>query len=439
MSDILVLGATGFTGRLITQYLFSHPQRTSFSFAIGVRSRSKGESLRQSLGLDDSVHLVQLDVTDYAQVEAAVKDSKVVINAVGPYWLWGTNVVRACAVHGKRYVDINGEPYFVRKIVNDFDYLATKTGAVIVPSCGLDSLPADITVYLSNRTLKSAFGPRTQLGLSQSFYQVRVKPSGGSLATLITMIEDVPRVRLEESYRDYALSPVPAAPSPPLRLAVPVPFSSKPQYGATWAMAMTNRSVVQRSFGVYQYMLDNARTVFGGKLEKEKADAFCPLAYGPTFSYAEYLIPGSGSYLSAALYSTVFTTIVGLLLVTPIRWIVKMFLTKSGDGPSEEEMNQGFLKLTNYTSTASSPASVAKTIMWGKGDPGYRLTACMISECALGLLLEDSSLPVSARPGGILTPATALGDVIVRRLEGTGSMRFESEVIDADEESRKER
>ena len=84
----------GFTGRLITRYLYSHPQRSSFSFALGVRSKAKGEALKRSLGLDDSVQLVQVDVTRYEDVEAAVKEAKVVINAVGPYWRWGTNVVR---------------------------------------------------------------------------------------------------------------------------------------------------------------------------------------------------------------------------------------------------------------------------------------------------------------------------------------------------------
>ncbi|KAI0629479.1 Saccharopine dehydrogenase-domain-containing protein [Trametes polyzona] len=472
MVDILVLGATGYTGRLITQYLYSHPQRSQFTLALGVRSKAKGESLKQSLALDDSVQLVQLDVTRYEQVEAAVKDAKVVINAVGPYWLWGTNVVRACAVHGKRYVDISGEPYFVRNIIDNFDYLSTKTGAIIVPSCGLDSLPADIAVYLSNRTLKQALGSQTHIGLSQSFYALRIKPSGGSLATLITMLEDVPRVRVEESFRDYALSPVPGAPSPAKRPTVRVPFSSPPQYAAPWQMGTTNRSIVQRTFGLYQYAYTNARALYGDRVGQEKEEKFRPLAYGPTFSYAEYLVPNGGGFLSAVLYSTMLAAAVGLLLITPIRWIVKkFFLIPAGDGPSPAELDKGFLKLTNYTVAAATPQLWARTTIYGEGDPGYRLTACefprsldrppdgegrvylrtpfvtadrflcvgMVSESALALLLDDASLPVSARLGGILTPASAFGDVIVRRLEATGKVRFESEVVRDIEESRKDR
>ncbi|KAI0645103.1 Saccharopine dehydrogenase-domain-containing protein [Trametes meyenii] len=439
MADILVLGATGFTGRLITRYLYNHPQRASFSLAIGVRSKSKGEALQQSLGLDESVKLVQLDVTRYDQIDAAVKDSKVVINAVGPFWRWGTNVVRACALHGKRYVDLTGEPHFIRKILDNFDYLATKTGAIIVPACGLDSIPADITTYLSNRTIKNALGPQAELGLSQTFYSLRTKPSGGSSATLISMLEDVPRLKLEEAQSDYALSLIRGGPSPSPRLATPMPFSSPAKYGALWVMESANRAVVQRTYGLNQFALTSARALYGEKHLQEKTEQLRPLSYGPKFRYAEYVIRGRGSFFSTVLYSTIVATVMSLLYVTPIRWLVKKIMSKSGEGPTEEEMKKGFLKVTNYTATASTPETWAKTVMSGKSDPGYLLTATMISECALGLLLDDASLPFTARPGGVLTPATALGEVIVRRLEATGQMRFETEIVSGSEESRKQR
>ncbi|KAI0665833.1 hypothetical protein C8Q78DRAFT_1111518 [Trametes maxima] len=398
MADILVLGATGFTGRLITCYLHNHPQRASFSLAIGVRSKAKGEALKQSLGLDDSVKLVQLDVTRYDQIEAAVKDSKVVINTVGPYWRWGTDVVRACALHGKRYVDLTGEPHFIRKILDNFDYLATKTGAII-----------------------NALGPQAELGLSQTFYSLRTKPSGGSSATLISMLEDVPRLKLEEAQSDYALSLIRGAPSPSLRLATPMPFSSPLEYGALWVMESANRAVVQRTYGLNQFALTSARALYGEKHLQEKTEQLWPLAYGPKFRYAEYVIPGRGSFFSTVLYSTIIATVMSLLYVTP------KIMTKSGDGPTEEEMKKGFLK------------TWAKTTMSGESDPGYLLTATMISECALGLLLDDASLPFTARPGGILTPATALGEVVVRRLEATGQMHFETEIVTGNEESKKQR
>ncbi|KAI0800124.1 Saccharopine dehydrogenase-domain-containing protein [Fomes fomentarius] len=197
--DILVLGATGFTGRLIVRRLHNHPEHSSFTFAIGARSKAKGEALINSLGVDSTVPVVEINLSRYDEVEKVVKDAKVILNVAGPFWLWGQNVVRACAANGKRYVDLTGEPYFVRRIIDHYDALATKTGAIIVPACGFDSIPADLLVHLSNRTLKNALGPQAQLGLSQTFYDLVGGVSGGSLATLLTGIEqfkDIPARRL---------------------------------------------------------------------------------------------------------------------------------------------------------------------------------------------------------------------------------------------------
>ncbi|KAI0697401.1 Saccharopine dehydrogenase-domain-containing protein [Cerioporus squamosus] len=436
-SDILVLGATGFTGRLITRYLYNHPQRASFTFAIGIRNKAKGEELKKSLGIDDSVKLVQLDVNRYEDVEAAVKDTKVVINVVGPYWLWGTNVVRACAEHGRRYVDLAGEPHFMKKIIEGYDFMSTKTGAIIIPACGFDSVPADLLVFLSNRTLKNALGPDAQLGLSQTFYSLKGGISGGTLATMMSDIENVPRFKLYEAQRDYAIAQARGLPSPPPAAAVRVPFSS--QYGAFWPMAIPNRSVVQRTFGVNALTASYAHLLFGVDHAKEKEAELRPLVYGPQFRYAEYMNVGS-SKLLAVLFSTLAK--LWLLLVfnyAPARWLMKMFMPKPGEGPSDEVMEKGWMNITNYTECASSPGVWAKSVMRGQGDPGYLLTASMISEAALGLALDDASLPASARLGGVLTPSTGLGGVLVSRLEATGRIQFESEIVRANEESKKYR
>jgi short subunit dehydrogenase-like uncharacterized protein len=117
-TDLLVLGATGFTGRLIIRYLSHHPQRSAFTFAIGARSPTKVKTLLQDLGLQDSsIDFVQVDVTSKTQVENAVENARVVINTVGPYWRWGTLVVEACAKIGVHYVDLTGEVPFLRRII----------------------------------------------------------------------------------------------------------------------------------------------------------------------------------------------------------------------------------------------------------------------------------------------------------------------------------
>ncbi|KAI8978342.1 Saccharopine dehydrogenase-domain-containing protein [Trametes punicea] len=439
MVDLLIVGATGFTGRLVTRYLNSHPQRASYTLALGVRSKSKGEALKQNLRLADDVGLVQLDVARYDQVEAAVKDAKVVINAVGPYWKSGEGVVRACAVHGKKYVDFTGEVHFIRNIIIHYDYLATTTGAIIVPACGLDSVPADLMVHLSNKTLKRALGPDVELGLSETFYSVDIKFSGGSHATRVSNLTEGARKRMQEARTDYALSPVHGAPSPDLHTPKPIPFSSPPKYGTFYLMAYIDRAIVQRTFGLNQLMRHASRTLYGDKRAKESEAQFRMLAYGPQFRYAEYLVDDSGSYVWAWLFSWFMFIYRMLLTLAPIRWLYEKVSLKPGEGPSDEEIEKGSFTATNYTVTASRPETWAKTVVRGQGDAAYLLTALMTAECALGLLLEDDSLPVTARPGGVLTPATALGEVLVRRLQATGKMQFESEIVTGGEESRKER
>ncbi|KAI0752779.1 hypothetical protein C8Q80DRAFT_1148186 [Daedaleopsis nitida] len=406
----------------------NHPQRASFSFAIGARSRSKGEALKAELGVDESVPVVEINLSQYEHIEAAVKDAKVVLNVVGPYWLWGMHVVRACATHGKRYVDLTGEPHFVRKIIDHFDVLATETGAVIVPSCGFDSIPADILVYLSNRTLKDALGPQAALGLSQSFYDVVASVSGGSLATLMTEIEKVPRATLVEARSDYALSRVQGHPTPKPPLAVREPVSSGGKYGGYWIMAGMNRSIVQRTFGLNEFAASlSAAHIVAGANAGTGEDAL-RAAYGPQFRYGEYLLVGS--WIKTVLHSMIMQFSMTLLFwFASIRWFVKSFGAKSGEGPSERAMARGKMVVTNYTESASSPGTWAKSVMRGSGDPGYFLSAYMITECALAFVLDEASLPRLARVGGILTPATAFGMVLVKRLESTGLMQFERELV----------
>ncbi|OBZ69645.1 hypothetical protein A0H81_10198 [Grifola frondosa] len=447
MVDILILGATGFTGRLITRYLYNHPQRSSFTLAVGARSKAKLDALKASLRLDDSVLLVQVDVTRRAEVEDAVRQAHVVINAVGPYWRWGTSVVRACAHFGKHYVDLTGEPPFIQRIINKYDYLATKTGALIVPSCGFDCIPPDILVFLANRTLKSSLGPTAQLGLSQTFYDAPLGMSGGSASTIVAMFEEVPRARIEDSRRDYALSPSSGAPSPRPRLVYTIPFSSPTQFAGFWPLVAVNRAIVQRTFGLHEFAALNCHARYGELRAAEKEAEARLLTYGPNFTYEEGTVLRIPGQVPAVLYSIV-AMVVGVLLSTfaPVggaRWLFKKLASQPGEGPSDETMQKGYLEATNYTWSASEddkPKTVVKTVMHGRGDPGYLLSAVMISECALALLLDKASLPTFAQGGGVLTPASAFGEVLVKRLEASGRMHFESAVVqDGQTEGRKAR
>ncbi|KAG5644513.1 hypothetical protein DXG03_008255 [Asterophora parasitica] len=436
-TDVVVFGATGFTGRLTTRYLSKHPQfqKGLFSIAIAARSQSKLHSLIQELELPPSIGTLQLDVTDYQSVEAAVKSARVVINTVGPYWTWGTPVVKACATHGVHYVDLTGEGVWIRDIINKFDYLATKTGAVIVNSCGYDSVPSDASAFLSNKTLK-AHGAY-DVGSSVTAHRVRGGFSGGTVSTMITSLENVPSEKLRETI-DYSLSPVkgPALPRFQFSYTQSIP-GERSVFGGFFFMQPTNRKLVQRTFGLLELQAQNAETP-GSSANVQTARRE---RYGPAFAYDEFLV--MPSRLSSIIFSTTFAIGIGLLaLVAPIRWLFKKFAPKPGTGPTDEAMNKGFFVATNHTISTSTPPVHVKSVIKGDRDPGYALTAIMIAESALSLVLPPVSanptaksaslpegLPALARKGGVLTPMSALGDVLLTRLVDTGHFSIESYVV----------
>ncbi|OCH89442.1 NAD(P)-binding protein [Obba rivulosa] len=438
MVDILVLGATGFTGRLITRYLASHPERASFKFAVAARSKSKLEDLVKTYELGDDVERLQVDVTDADQVDAAVRRARVVINTVGPYWRWGTPVVQACARHGKHYVDLSGETHWNRSIIDKYDHLAMKTRAIIVPACGFDSVPADLLVLLSNTTLKRAAGTHTTLAASQTFYRVRGGVSGGTLATIISALEDVPPQTIRASTSDYYLSPaIRGAHSPRMRLAYPEPRAMG-TFGTFFPMAQPNRAVVQRTWGLHALA---AVSPTGYNLPRHVAaqmEEVQARVYGPQFTYQEAMVLPVPGRVPAVLFSVGFMlTAVILTVFRPVRQLLWKFLPKSGEGPSETLMQNGWVKATNYTSsvpTSAQPALHVKSAMRGRGDPGYLLTSVMIAESALALLLDNAQLPPLAHAGGVLTPASALGEVLMRRLEKTGRVEFESVILHTEED-----
>ncbi|CCM04780.1 uncharacterized protein FIBRA_06971 [Fibroporia radiculosa] len=404
MSDILVLGATGYTGRLIARYLAHHPQRSTFSLALGARSEAKLEALKRDLTLDDSVALIQVDVSNRLEVEQAIRNAKVVVSAVGPYWTWGVNVVR-------------------------YDYLAAKTGAILVPSCGFDSVPADLLVMLNNRTLKAAAGAQVALARSLSVYRIAGAVSGGTFSTALTLLSEVSAHELREAWDDYGLSTgICGAPSPSPPLCYTIPFAQPGAYALAWPMMHTNRAIVQRTWGL------RALAAQGARGSAETADEAAQGAYGPRFTYEECLeLPWPRGWLPVAVLNVAYYfTMAVLAAFPPARWLLRQLAPAPGQGPAEASLERGFMEVTNYASadtTAGARPVHVRTTLRGRGDPGYALASVMVAEAALGLLLERDALPAIARGGGLFTPATALGEVLVRRMERSGRFEFVSEVV----------
>lgn len=433
MVDIVVLGATGYTGRLIAQYLATHPQRSSFTFGLAARSQSALEKVFRGLNLSkEDVPAFIMDVTNPSDVDAVVQQARVVINTIGPYWRWGTSVVRACVHYGKHYVDLSGEVHWIKDIIFELDYAAVKSGSIVVPCCGLDSVPSDVLAFVANKTLKSFGGPSTAIDLSTSAWKLGgASFSGGTFSTILTVLEDVPKHKLLALRQDFALSPVKGIQSPRARMVYTLPHSSRPVYGAWFFMAITNSQVVQRSWGLYE---------FARRVNQHNATAVAPLSYGPNFKYEEFMVLPSAFH--AKMYSIIFAAIAALLFFfQPARWFARKIMPRPGEGPSERQLKSGSLKITNITT--SSPNSqggkiVVRSVFKGRGDPGYFLSSVMISECALALVLDGASLPQISTGGGILTPMTAFGDILVERLRKSGHIDIESELL-VGTESRKTR
>jgi len=398
--------------------------------AIAARSKSKLDDLVSELCLDDTVQVVQVDVTNFNELEEAVKLTKVVINTVGPYWRWGTPVVKACVRHGKHYVDLTGESAWIREIINMFDYYATKTGSIIVPSCGMDSVTSDLPVFLSNKTLKAFAGPTATLDTSTTAYKVKGGVSGGTLSTAIATIEEIPSHKLKAAYNDYGLSPLKGQSTPRPRLLYTLPHSSPPITGGYFIMANINKVLVQRTWALHELEF-RRETKTSASTSETTLKQTQSRSYGPWFKYEEFMI--TRTKLQAIILGVSIATIAFCMVYIPlIRRLAKSIVTQPGMGPSEEQMKNGYLEVTNISSSvagANSSQIHVKSVMSGQGDPAYSLSAVMVSESALALLLDYDSLPPLGRQGGVLTSMSAMGDVLIERLKNTRRFKFDSEVL----------
>ncbi|KAG8903197.1 hypothetical protein FRB99_003609 [Tulasnella sp. 403] len=435
--DILLLGATGYTGRLILQYLASHPSRKTLTeskvnpgdFTLGVGGRSLDRVRRAcvefSLKEDHDVKLLQVDTLDEKQVREAVKGFRVVISAVGPFWKYGKAVVAACAELGVHYVDTTGETYFIKHCVERYDYLATKTHAIIINAGGFDSVPSDMSAFLGVQNLRNAFGAGVQAGQSMTAFHCKYADvSGGTMDTIFDITGGaIPKNDLVKIRNQYSLSPLEGVRTKRFRYVYSLPFTNI--LGCFFPMSPGNTQIVRRTWGLLASR-ERAAGLSGEPVPSNEA------AYGSRFTYEE--CSHSRSRVSAMITSFALIGGLTLLFFAPLRWIAKTFLfNKPGQGPSDKELEAGWMRVINVTTTApanNEPVQAVKTIIKGTGEPGYYLTAVMVSEIAFGLLPPNRAhLTSFGREGGVLTSMSALGLSLVERLKATGKFDFESEII----------
>lgn len=400
--DVVLMGATGFTGRLVAEHLLArHGAGGDLKWALAGRSRSKLEAIRSGLGeAAGALPIVTADSHDRASLDALVKRARVICTTVGPYALHGSELVAACCEHGTDYCDLAGEVPWMRQMIDQHADAAKKSGARIVHCCGFDSIPSDMGVWFLQKAADEKFGkPLARVGL-------RVKAakgglSGGTFASMLNIVE--------ESRRDAEIARVlknPFALCPPEHRKGPrQPYVSGPKFDDT----------VESWMAPFIMAAINTRVV-------HRANALQGFAYGRDFCYDEAVLTGKGfgGRLKAIMVALGMGAFAFGAAMSPTRALLKkMVLPKAGEGPSAKQRETGFFNIILEGRT--SGGDTLRGRVKGDRDPGYGSTSKMIGEAAV-CLARDIGEEVH---GGFWTPATALGDKLLERLQSHAGVTFE--------------
>ncbi|MBW0465285.1 hypothetical protein O181_005000 [Austropuccinia psidii MF-1] len=409
--DIIVYGATGFTGKLVCEYLktryLDNPDE-NLSIAIGGRSRQKLENVKSEAGLSDEVKIFVADSHNEDKLDEMTQQTKTVLALVGPYALYGDALIAACVKNGTHYFDLSAETAWSSLQIAKLDAQARESKAIIIHSCGYDSVPSDLNVMLAVRELKRLAGSAAQVGrVTSGAYSNGGIISGGTLASALNMY-DAGISTLRKVMACYVLSPVEG----PQKTSSRTWITREPGLiGGFFLMGPHNGAIVRRSWGL---------------MEASVKPSVKANRYGENFTYDEYLLT-SGA-LGAFILTLVFR-IFGFLLFIPLfRSLVRKYGPQSGEGPDEKTRKSGKLQMITTAHSVKDDVQVRVT-MNGTGDPGYHWTSICISECAVTCVKCHKELPLLAQHGGFLTPSTGLGDALLRRLEGVGSVTIKTNVL----------
>ncbi len=395
--DIVVLGASGYVGRLVAGYLAEHAPAEA---RIGLAGRSPDRLARVRHGLGPAAGgwpLLVADTTDPGSIDAVAGATRVLATTVGPYSRYGMGVVGACARAGTDYADLTGEVLFVRESLARWGEVAASSGARIVHSCGFDSVPSDLGVLLLHERAREDGEGRLE-DTTLVVTSMRGGVSGGTVDSIRASAEALAADRgLLRVFADpYSLSPDRA---------------SEPDLGAERDISGIRRDPVLGLWvGPFVMASYNTRIV-------RLSNAVQGWAYGPRFRYSECMSYGSGptAPARAAAVSALLAGGVAAMGFRPTRAVLGRFLPAPGEGPSEESRRQGSFRMEIRTRT--STGARYRCVVAAQGDPGYQATSVMFGESALCLAFDRDRLPDRT---GVLTPATALGDALADRLRAAG-------------------
>ena len=375
--DIIVYGATGYTGRLVAEYLKT---KTGLKWAMAGRSADKLAEVRDLVGVAADTPLIVADASDPASLDAMVKRTKVVLTTVGPYQLYGNELVEACVANGTDYTDLCGEPAWMRQKIDQHEEAAKASGARIVFSAGFDSIPFDLGVLMLQKHCVETFGapaPRVK-------GRVRAMKGTFSGGTAASMKATMAAASKDPAVIGYLTNPFSLAGG----FEGPAqPAGNKPEYDesiGSWATSFVMAPI-------------NTKNV-------HRTNALLGQAFGADFVYDEMMLTGPGEQGEAMAKHVASTPMMG-----------GADDPKPGEGPSKEERDTGFydvLFIAEYPDGRTAKLSVK-----GDRDPGYGSTSKMISETAIALSENQGA-------GGVTTPGAALGETLVDRLQKYAGLSF---------------
>ncbi|MBL6841269.1 MAG: saccharopine dehydrogenase NADP-binding domain-containing protein [Pelagibacterales bacterium] len=378
--DIIIYGATGFTGSLGAKYMDKYSNE--FKWAIAGRDSNKLEKLQNEI--PGKPEIVIADANDEQALIKLTASTKVVASYAGPFNKYSNLLVKACVETGTHYVDITGEAIWVRDLIDNYHQRCIDNKIKIIPACGYDSIPSDLGTYFTakqvNEPLKSIF----------AYHNMSGGVSGGTIESAFTMRDFKSKHKMGHP---FLLNPE-GSYSKNQKLLSKDYFSIKKnkklnKWVIPFVMAITNTRPVRRSAALME--------------AKQQS-------YGPDFVYNEFQMVNK---YSVALITTVSLAVLGMIIVSPFRNFLRKFFPKPGTGPNEKTRNNGWYEALFVAKTTKNQEYVYR--MYGKGDPGYKSTSMFLVESAISLL-NNSDIGEY----GVLTPATGLGDDLIIRLKDQG-------------------
>src|SRR5580698_3604227 len=385
--DIVVYGATGFTGRLVAEYLATHYKGDGdLKWAMAGRSREKLASVRDAIGAPAETPVIVADASDVASLQAMVDQTKSVVTTVGPYLLYGNELVAACAASGTDYFDLCGETPWMRQIIDAHQVAAQRSGARILFSCGYDSLPFELGVFYCQEAAKK------KLGAPVSRVKGRIRAmkgtfSGGTAASGKALFEA-------------------AARDPELLALMRDPFSLTPGFQGP-KQPPGNKPMLDEDLQAWvtPFFIANINT-----RNVHRSNMLMGFPYGRDFVYDEMQIAGPAEDGEA----------LARRIVAANNKMATSAVPKPGEGPSKEERETGYYDLL-FVAVAPDGRQVRASVK-GDRDPGYGSTSKMIAECAICLLRDTPDVPA-----GIWTPGVAMQHKLIKRLVDHAGLTFQVE------------